>query len=98
MRWRGAAAIVSDIPTLSSERMLHKGYGRKCSIVKIILALSLVGAWRQYERIGVKPPVTLTIIRIWVEFWRWQSKVVENNGKRGIRLCKVDFMCDSNIQ
>jgi hypothetical protein len=22
------------------------------------------------------------------------SKVIENNGKKGIRLCKEDFMCD----
>jgi hypothetical protein len=34
----------------------------------------------------------------WVEFWRWQSKVIENNGKKGIRPCKVDFVCDLKLQ
>jgi hypothetical protein len=43
MRWRGPAAIVNDKLILSSERMLHKDYDRRCSIEKIILAVSLKG-------------------------------------------------------
>jgi hypothetical protein len=43
MRWRGAAAIVNDRITLSSERMLYMDYDRKCSIEKNILAFSLIG-------------------------------------------------------
>jgi hypothetical protein len=43
MRWREPAAIVNDIPILSSERMLYKDYDRRCSIEKKILALSLKG-------------------------------------------------------
>jgi hypothetical protein len=27
-----------------------------------------------------------------------RSKVIENNGKKGIRLCKEDFMCDLKLQ
>jgi hypothetical protein len=27
-----------------------------------------------------------------------QSKAIENNGKKGIRLCKEDFMCDLKLQ
>jgi hypothetical protein len=33
------------------------------------------------------------VVRNWVEFWRWQSKVIKKNAKKGIRLCKEDFMC-----
>jgi hypothetical protein len=33
-----------------------------------------------------------SVVRNWVEFWRWQSKVIEKNGEKGIRLCKEDFM------
>jgi hypothetical protein len=45
MRWRGPAAVVNDIPILSSERMLrvYKDYDRRCSIEKKILAISLKG-------------------------------------------------------
>jgi hypothetical protein len=25
-----------------------------------------------------------------VEFWRWQLKVIDKNGKKGIRQCKED--------
>jgi hypothetical protein len=34
LRWRGPAAIVNDRPILSSKRMLHKDYDRKCSVGK----------------------------------------------------------------
>jgi hypothetical protein len=29
-----------------------------------------------------------------VEFWRWQSKVIEKKLKERIRLCKEGFLCD----
>jgi hypothetical protein len=32
---------MTDKPTLSSERMLHKDYDSKCSVAKISLAASL---------------------------------------------------------
>jgi hypothetical protein len=35
LRWRGPAIIVNDSYILSSERMLHKGNDRKCSVKKI---------------------------------------------------------------
>jgi hypothetical protein len=34
LRWRGKTAIVNDRPILSSKRMLHKNYNRKCSVGK----------------------------------------------------------------
>jgi hypothetical protein len=34
LRWRGPAAVVNDRPIVSSERMLHKDYNRKCSVGK----------------------------------------------------------------
>jgi hypothetical protein len=34
------------------------------------------------------------VVEKWVEFWRWRSKVIEKNGRKGIRLCEEDFMCD----
>jgi hypothetical protein len=34
LRWRGPVALLNDRPILSSERMLHKDYDRKCSIEK----------------------------------------------------------------
>jgi hypothetical protein len=34
LRWRGPATIVNYTPILSSERMLHKEYNRKCSVGK----------------------------------------------------------------
>jgi hypothetical protein len=37
------------------------------------------------------------VVENWVEFWRLQPKVIEN-GKKGIRLCKEDFMCDLKLQ
>jgi hypothetical protein len=43
LRWREPAAIVNDRPILSSVRMLHKDYDRKCSIEKKNLAVSLKG-------------------------------------------------------
>jgi hypothetical protein len=46
MRWWGPAAIVNDRPILSSERMLHKNYDRRC-ILKKVLAASL-------KRLGAK--------------------------------------------
>jgi hypothetical protein len=41
--WRGPAATVNDRPILSSDRMLHKDYDRKCSIEEKKLAVSLKG-------------------------------------------------------
>jgi hypothetical protein len=41
------AVIVNDRPILSSERVLYKDYGRRCSIEKNILAVNL-------KRLGTK--------------------------------------------
>jgi hypothetical protein len=30
--------------------------------------------------------IEFTVVKNWVEFWRWQSKVTKKNGKKGIRL------------
>jgi hypothetical protein len=35
------------------------------------------------------------VVENWVDFWKWQSKVIE---KKWIRLCKEDFMCDLKWQ
>jgi hypothetical protein len=43
MPWRGPAAIVNDRLHLSSERMLHKDYNRKCAVEKKILVVGLKG-------------------------------------------------------
>jgi hypothetical protein len=43
-------------PNLSSEKILHKDYYRKCLVVKITDHESQ-GAWRQNELIGGKPPL-----------------------------------------
>jgi hypothetical protein len=43
MRWRGPAATVNDKPILPSERLLHKGYDRRCSIEENVLAVRLKG-------------------------------------------------------
>jgi hypothetical protein len=40
LRWRGPAAIVNDTRILSSERMLHEVYNRKCSLGKKLLVVS----------------------------------------------------------
>jgi hypothetical protein len=56
MRWRGPAAFVNDRPIVASERILYKGYDRRCSIEKKILAVSLKGLGAN-ELIGGKPPV-----------------------------------------
>jgi hypothetical protein len=34
LRWRGPASTVNDRPIISSDRMLHKDYNRKSSVVK----------------------------------------------------------------
>jgi hypothetical protein len=39
------AAIVKDRPLLSSVRMLHKVYDRKCSVEKKIAGCESEGAW-----------------------------------------------------
>jgi hypothetical protein len=39
-----------------------------------------------------------SVVENWVEFWRWQSKVTKDNGKKGIKLCQEDFMCDLKWQ
>jgi hypothetical protein len=44
-------------PIFSSERMLHNDYGRKDSVAKISLVVSLKGLGSQDELIGGKPPV-----------------------------------------
>jgi hypothetical protein len=51
-----ASSNVNDKPILSSERMLHKDYDRRCSIKKKSGRESQ-GAWRQDKLIGNKPPV-----------------------------------------
>jgi hypothetical protein len=52
------AAIVIDRPILSSDRMLHKDYTRKCSVEKKnISGRESQGAFRQDERMGGKPTV-----------------------------------------
>jgi hypothetical protein len=57
LRWRGPAAIVNDKPILSSERVLHKDYTRKCSVGKKNTGRESQGACRQDELIGGKPLV-----------------------------------------
>jgi hypothetical protein len=50
--------FIRDKPILSSERLLHKDYGRKSSVAKKkISGRDSQGAWRQDELIGGKPPV-----------------------------------------
>jgi hypothetical protein len=49
------AAIVID--PLSSERMLHKEYDRKCSVGKNIDGRESQGACPEDELFGGKPPV-----------------------------------------
>jgi hypothetical protein len=51
LRWLWPAAIVNDRPILSSERMLHRNYKRKCSCEKFIVRGSQ-GACRQDQLIG----------------------------------------------
>jgi hypothetical protein len=53
----GPAAIVNDRPILLSERMLHKDYGRKCSVGEQIIGRESQGVCRQDEVIGGGPPV-----------------------------------------
>jgi hypothetical protein len=53
---RQGPAAIEQTPILSSERMLHKEYDRKCSVEKIAGCESQ-GAWGQDELIGGKPPV-----------------------------------------
>jgi hypothetical protein len=39
------------------------------------------------------------VVKNWAQFWSWQSKVIEKkNGKKRIRLCKEDFICNFNLQ
>jgi hypothetical protein len=58
MRWRGPASIVNDSPILSSERMLHKDYDRKCSVGKKNMTdREPEEAWGQDELISGKLPV-----------------------------------------
>jgi hypothetical protein len=49
--------VTKDRPVLSSERMLHKDYDRKCSVEKEITGRESPGVCRQDELIGGKPPV-----------------------------------------
>jgi hypothetical protein len=57
LRWRVSATIAIDRPILSSERMLHKDYDRKCSVGKKIAGLEPQAACRQDELTGGKPPL-----------------------------------------
>jgi hypothetical protein len=61
LRWRGPAAIVNYRPMLSSEKLLHKDYNRKCSVGKIkLLVVSLKGLVAKASR-----KVTLTLNFQW---------------------------------
>jgi hypothetical protein len=55
--WQESSAIVNDRFVLSSERMLHKDYDRKCSVEKKITEGGFQGACRQDEMMGCKLPV-----------------------------------------
>jgi hypothetical protein len=48
--------LIRDKPILSSERMLHKDYGRKGSVAKKTSGRESQGACRQDELIGGKQP------------------------------------------
>jgi hypothetical protein len=39
---------------------------------------------------GGRSSIELVVARNWAEFWNLQ---LQNNGKKGIRRCKEDFMC-----
>jgi hypothetical protein len=56
-----ASSNCNDRPTLSSERMLCKDYDRRYSIGKKNSGRESQGARRQYELIGSKLPLTLTL-------------------------------------
>jgi hypothetical protein len=51
------AEIVNGRPVLSSERMLYKGYDRRCSIEKKSSGRKSQGARRKDELLGGKPTV-----------------------------------------
>jgi hypothetical protein len=55
--WKTRRLSVRDKPTLLSEKMLFMDYDRKGSVVKKITGREPLGAWRQGELIGCKPPV-----------------------------------------
>jgi hypothetical protein len=57
MRWRGPTAIVNNKPILSSEGLLHKDYNGKCSVEKIILAVSLRGLACGVYEVSINPVV-----------------------------------------
>jgi hypothetical protein len=57
MRWRGPAAIVKYRPILSSERMLHRTITASVQLENKITGRESLGACRQDELIGGKPPV-----------------------------------------
>jgi hypothetical protein len=52
-----SSKIVNDRPILSSERMLHKDYDRKCSVEQKIIGRESKGVCSQEGLIGGKPPV-----------------------------------------
>jgi hypothetical protein len=54
--------------------MLHKGYNRMDSVAKKISGGEPQGAWRQDERIGGKPPVTLILILTLIMSELWDSR------------------------
>jgi hypothetical protein len=54
--WQRPSIFIRDKPNFSSQRLLHKDYGRKGSVEKSLVRGSQ-GAWRQDEMIRCKPPV-----------------------------------------
>jgi hypothetical protein len=57
MRWRGPAAVVNDIPILSSERMLIRTLIASVQLENKINGRESQEACRQDDLIGGKPPV-----------------------------------------
>jgi hypothetical protein len=53
-RWRGPAAIINDRSILSSERMLHKDYKRRCSVENKIIGRESQGIVAKSNWLAVK--------------------------------------------
>jgi hypothetical protein len=47
---------------------------------------------------GQRKSFEWVVVENWVEFRRWQYKVMRTNGKKLSRLCKEDFMYDLKLQ
>jgi hypothetical protein len=56
-RLKRRSPFIRDKPILSSEKMLHKDYGRKGSVAKKSLGREPKMAWRQVELTGGKQTV-----------------------------------------